>query len=503
MQDITTNKISTGIQGLDEVLDGGLPGNRLFLVEGAPGSGKTTLAMQFLLEGAERGERVLYITLSETSDELAAVARSHGWSLGGIELFELSNLDEVLGEGREQSVLHPWEIELSETVKLITAAVERANPSRVVFDSLSELRLLAQDALRYRRQVLTLKQYFAARDVTVLMVDDLTAGAETEGSDGQLHSLCHGVIRLDRWTLDYGAVRRRLEVQKLRGVDFHAGRHDFQIRKGGLIVFPRLRTSDAHAPFVGEPMPSGISELDEMLDGGPLRGTCTLITGPAGSGKTNLGLQFIDAACARSERCVIYEFDERIGTLLMRARQMGIDLPGYIDAGLLQVRQIDPAETSPGEFSSMVCTAVEANDARVVMIDSLAGYMAAMPQEQHLQLQMHELLAYLNQRGVVTLLINPQQSFAGTMTASGLNVSYIADAVLLLRYFEADARVRKALAVIKNRSGPHEDSIRELRIDGRGLRIGKTLHGFRGVLSGVPRYVGDSAPLLEDRGDAG
>jgi circadian clock protein KaiC len=501
MKKHTDKKASTGVKGLDHVLAGGLPEGRLYLVEGQPGSGKTTLAMQFLLEGAAQGEPTLYVTLSETSDELAAVAQSHGWSLDGIRLFELSNL-EALGEGREQSVLHPWEIELSETVKLITAAIEQASPKRVVFDSLSELRLLAQDPLRYRRQVLTLKQYFAARDITVLMVDDLTGSLDGNG-DGQLHSLCHGVVRLDRQTLEYGTVRRRIEVQKLRGVNFRGGRHDFQIRPGGLVVFPRLNAAEYDAPFVGETMSSGIPELDGMLDGGPLRGTCTLITGPAGSGKTNLALQFVDAACRRGERCAIYEFDERIGTLLMRASQMGVDLPGYIEAGLLQVRQIDPAETAPGEFSAMVCDEVDQNQAKVVLIDSLAGYMTAMPQEQHLQLQMHELLAYLNQRGVVTLLINPQQSLVGSMSSTGLNVSYIADAVLLLRFFEADARVRKALAVIKNRSGPHEDSIRELRIDRRGLRLGETLHGFRGVLSGVPRYVGAGAPLLEDRGDAG
>ncbi|MBS0447420.1 MAG: circadian clock protein KaiC [Proteobacteria bacterium] len=488
---------STGIPGLDHILGGGLSRRRLFLIEGSPGSGKTTLAMQFLLEGAARGERTLYITLSETVDELEAVARSHGWSLDGIELFELANLDGALGEGRDQTVLHPWEIELGETVKLITDSVDRAGPSRVVFDSLSELRLLAQDALRYRRQVLALKQYFAAHDTTVLMVDDLTG----ERPDGHLHSLCHGVITVSRRTLDYGAIRRRLEVQKLRGVDFRAGWHDFQIRTGGLVVYPRLVASDFHKPFVGEPVASGVAELDEMLDGGPSRGTCTLVTGPAGSGKTNLGMQYVAAACARGERCAIYEFDERIGTLLARARDMGSDFEAYMKAGLLDVRQVDPAETSPGEFSSLVRNEVENHRARIVMIDSLAGYMAAMAQEQHLQLQMHELLAYLNQQGVVTLLINPQQSLVGSMSTSGLNVSYMADAVLLLRYFEADARVRKAITVIKNRGGPHEDSIRELRIDRMGVRIGQALNGFKGVLTGVPKYVGETAPLMEARGE--
>ncbi|CAO3439221.1 ATPase domain-containing protein [Azospirillum doebereinerae] len=494
-------RIDTGVPGLDDILGGGLPPHRLYLLEGAPGSGKTTVALQFLLAAAGRGERTLYVTLSETSEELHAVADSHGWSLDGIDLFELSTAEEVLGLGQEQTLLHPWEIELGETIKLITNEVERLRPIRVVFDSLSEMRLLAQDSLRYRRQVLTLKQFFAGRGITVLLVDDMT-GNQGE-RDVHLHSLSHGVITLERLTLDFGAARRRLQIQKLRGVDFRAGFHDFAIRHGGVVVFPRLVAAGHHMPFVGDPVASGLDALDALLHGGPLRGTSTLVTGPAGCGKTNLAMQYVSAACARGERAVLYEFDERIGTLLLRSKALGMDLQPCIDAGLLHIRQIDPAEVAPGEFTWMVTSEVRENDARLIVIDSLSGYMAAMPQEAELILQMHELLSFLNQQGVVTFLINSQQSLVGSMSTPGLNISYLADTVLLLRYFEAGGRIRKALSVIKNRGGPHEDTIRELRIDQQGLRVGAVLTGFKGVLTGVPEYVGSGGPLLEDRGDAG
>lgn len=490
-------RISSGNTGLDRILRGGLPPNRLYLLEGAPGSGKTTLALQFLLDAKARGERSLYITLSETGEELGAVAASHGWDLDGIDLFELSSAEEVLGEGREQSILHPWEMELGGTIRLIQAEVERVQPTRVVFDSLSEMRLLAQDPLRYRRQVLALKQFFAGRYTTVVLVDDLTGNGGER--DGHLHSLCHGVITLERLTLDFGAARRRLQVQKLRGVQFVAGYHDLNIRKGGLDVFPRLIASDHHTPFAGDPTPSGVDELDALLAGGPLRGTSTLISGPAGSGKTTIALQYVHAACERGEVCAIYEFDERVGTLLVRARAMGLDLQKHIDAGLLKIIQTDPAEVSPGEFSWNVLLEIEERQARLIVFDSLAGYMAAMPQEQQIVLQIHELLSYLNQQGVVTLLINPQSGLLGTMATGGLNISYVADAVILIRFFEAVGRIRKAISIIKNRGGPHEDTIRELRIDSSGIRVGEPLVDFKGVLTGTPEYVGKAGPLMEDR----
>ncbi|MGE0715418.1 MAG: ATPase domain-containing protein [Alphaproteobacteria bacterium] len=486
----------TGNAGLDRILRGGLPRNRIYLLEGTPGSGKTTLALQFLLDGARRGERVLYITLSETAEELHAVAESHGWSLAGIDLFELSSAQEVFGEGRDQSILHPWELELGGTIRLIQEQVEAVRPVRVVFDSLSEMRLLAQDPLRYRRQVLALKQFFAGRSSTVFLVDDLTDGA---GRDGHLHSLCHGVITLQRLTLDFGAARRRLQVEKVRGVNFLEGFHDFVIRKGGLDIFPRLVAADHHAPFVGDLTPSGIPEIDALLSGGPLRGTSTLLTGPAGSGKTTLALQYAHAACERGEAVAIFEFDERVGTLLARAGAMGMDLQKHLDSGLLDILQVDPAEMPPGEFAWKLVREVEDRGVRVIVIDSLSGYVAAMPQEQQLVLQMHELLSYLNQQGVATFLVNPQSGLVGSMSTGNLNISYVADTVMLIRFFEADGRIRKAISVIKNRGGAHEDSIRELRIDSRGIRVGEPLTDFRGVMTGTPEYLGERSPLMEDR----
>lgn len=492
----TSDIIPTGNQGLDEILRGGLPANRLYLLEGTPGAGKTTLALQFLREAVRRGEKALYITLSETREELAVVAASHGWDLDAFDVFELNSADGVLGDGREQSILHPWEIELTGTVKLIRQEVERIGPCRVVFDSLSELRLLAQDTLRYRRQVLALKQFFAGRKTTVLLVDDLSGSRE--GVDSHLHSLCHGVVTLERLTLDFGAARRRLQVQKLRGVDFVAGYHDFTIRRGGLDIYPRLIAADHHASFVGAPVSSGVAELDALLGGGPLRGTSTLITGPAGTGKTTIALQYIHAVCGRGERATIYQFDERIGTLITRARAFGIDLQAYLDGGLLRIEQIDPAEIAPGEFAARVRREVEDRGVEMIVIDSLNGYMAAMPQEQQLILQVHELLSYLSQKGVATFLINPQQGLMGTM-ATNLNISYVADAVLLLRFFEANGRIRKAISVIKNRGGSHEDSIREFRVDAQGVRVGDPLVAFSGVLTGTPEYTGERGPLMEDR----
>lgn len=494
---IDTPRISTGISGLDTVLRGGLAPHRLYLVEGAPGSGKTTLALQFLLDGLSRGERGLYITLSETTEELNAVAASHGWTLDGLTLFELATAEEVLGASREQSVLHPWELELGGTIRLIQQEVESTGPARVVFDSLSELRLLAQDPLRYRRQVLALKQYFAGRKITVLLLDDLST--ENGTRDAHLHSLCHGVVTLERVTPEFGPAMRRVEVQKLRGIDFVAGFHDLRLRHGGIDIFPRLIAADHHRPFFGEPVSSGVAELDALLAGGPLRGTCTLITGPAGSGKTTISLQYVYAACERGEACAIFEFDERIGTLLTRAQAMGFVLGPHLDSGRLTIEQVDPAQMSPGEFATRIRHAVEKQHCRLVVIDSINGYMAAMPHTNQLILQLHELLSYMNQQGVATIVISPQSGLVGTMSTGALNVSYVADAVILTRFFEADGRIRKAISVIKNRGGGHEDSIRELRIDPQGVRVGEPLIEFHGIMTGTPEYVGSREPLMEDR----
>lgn len=490
------SRISSGNEGLDTILRGGLPSRRLYLLEGSPGSGKTTFALKFLLEGMKQGESCLYITLSETSEELHAVAASHGWDLAGIDLFEFASAEAVLGGDRDQSILYSWEVELGETVRLIEEQVERTSPRRVVFDSLSEMRLLAQDPLRYRRQVLALKQFFAGRDTTVILVDDLTSSRGER--DTHLHSLCHGVFTLERLTLDFGAARRRMQVQKLRGVDFIAGYHDLNIRKGGIEIFPRLIASDHHRDPTDGIASSGIDELDALFGGGPMRGTSTLLTGPAGSGKTSIAMQFLISACDRGERTTMYQFDERVGTLLARSGNLEKQLQTYIDSGCLVIRQVNPAELSPGEFAAMVRSEVEERGSRMIVLDSLNGYLAAMPQEQQLILQMHELLSYLNHHGVVTFLINPQHGLVGSM-ATSLNISYVADAVLLIRFFEADGRIRKAISILKNRGGEHEDSIRELRIDAEGIRIGAPLTNFRGVLTGTPEYIGVIEPLMDGR----
>jgi circadian clock protein KaiC len=484
---------ATGIEGLDQILGGGLIPNRLYLVEGNPGTGKTTLALQFLLEGVKQGERVLYITLSETAEELQAVAASHGWSLEGISLFELSNTEGTFDPEQEMTLFHPWEVELGETVKRIMTEVNNTSPARVAFDSLSELRLLAQDPLRYRRQILAFKQFFVGRNCTVLMLDDRTGN--DGGMDLQLHSISHGVITLERETLEFGPARRRIEIQKLRGSNFKAGWQDFDIRYGGLMVFPRLIALDHLKPFVGEPISSGLAEMDALLHGGPLRGTSTLITGPPGSAKTTLAIQYAYAAAKRGENVAIYEFDERIGTLLARSAAIGIDIRPFVDQGLITLRQIDPAELSAGEFTHLVRHEVEKNNVKMFIIDSIAGYYTAMPQERQLLLQLHELLSYLNQRGVVTFMLNPMHGLIGTMQTD-LNISYIADTVILLRYFEIYGSIRKAISIIKNRGGGHENTIREMEVSSAGLRIGEPLDKFHGVLTGTPKYMGEDKELF-------
>ncbi|MBV9375813.1 MAG: AAA family ATPase, partial [Alphaproteobacteria bacterium] len=409
-------RISTGISGLDGILGGGLMPGRLYLVEGTPGAGKTTLGLQFLLEGRSRGERGLFITLSETNEELEAVAASHGWSLDGINFFELTSAENLSSPERELTLLHPWEVELGEMIKLITDQAESIAPTRVVFDSVSEMRLLAEEPLRFRRQVLALKQFFAARKATVLLLEELPLNSN--GRDLQLLSLSHGVIRLERWTPDYGGARRQIEITKMRGAASREGWHDYKMRTGGIEVFPTLIAAEHMVPFIGEPVSSGLGEIDAVLDGGPLRGTCTLLTGPAGSGKSTLILQYICAAAARGEHCAVYEFEERIGTMLVRAAKLGLDLDTYVQTGLVTLRQVDPAQIAPGEFAHLIRKEVEENGARLVVIDSLNGYLSSMPQESQLVLQLHELLAYLNQQGVLTLLVNPQHGVVGSLQSS-------------------------------------------------------------------------------------
>jgi circadian clock protein KaiC len=488
-----SSRISTGNDGLDNILGGGFDCNRMYLYEGRPGTGKTTIALEFLLEGARLGEPVLYITLSETKRELELVAQRHGWSLDKIDIFELVPPEATLDPQRELTVLHPAELELSETTKLVFERIATLNPTRVVFDSLSELRLLAQNPLRYRRQVLALKHYFSQRECTVVLLDDLSSA----DNDLQLHSISHGVVLLEQLAIEYGAERRRLRVVKMRGIQFRGGYHDFTIRKGGLAVFPRLIAAEHHQQFANDFTASGNDELDQLLGGGLERGTNALLIGAAGVGKSSLALNYAIAAAQRGEHAVFFAFDEGRGTVQARAKTLGLPLEPLLDSGLIRFQQIDPAELSPGEFASIVQKSVEVDNARLVIIDSLNGYLNSMPDGRFLILQMHELLSYLGQRGVLTILVLAQHGLVGPMDTP-LDISYLSDAVVMLRYFEYAGTVRRALSVVKKRSGNHEHTIREFRLTSNGLFLGPPLTNFNGIFSGTPVYTGDSAPLMQE-----
>jgi circadian clock protein KaiC len=485
-------RVSTGIADLDSILGGGLTRERTYLLEGTPGSGKTTIALQFLLEGVRCGERGLYITLSETAAELAEVARSHRWSLDGVELFELVSEDGLDPES-EQSILEPSEVELGETIAGVMECVDRLRPTRVVFDSLSEMRLLAQNSLRYRRQILALKQYFSTRACTVLMLDDRSGDV----NDLQLHSIVHGVITLEQSSQDYGAERRRLRVVKMRGVRFRGGFHDFVIETGGVQVFPRLIAAEHHRRFENQTVSTGLDALDAMLGGGLVPGTNMLLSGPSGVGKTSTAVQCALAALKRGARAAYYLFDEGLPTMLTRAKSLGMDMDPYIESGQLEVRQIDPAELSPGQFASWVRHAVESQGVSFLVIDSLNAFMQSMPGEKYLLLQMHELLSYLNQQGVITVLVLGQHGLLGEIRAD-VDLSYLSDGIIMFRYFEARGSVLKAVSIAKSRTTAHEASIREFRLGAaKGVQIGEPLVDFEGVLAGLPAYRGQT-PLIQE-----
>jgi len=488
---VSSKKAKFGIQGLDDVTAGGLSEGHLFLLEGTPGTGKTTVALQFLLEGERSREQGLYITLSETENELRFGAASHGWEIGPlVEVFELVPPESLLTTDQTQTLLYSSDLELNEATQAIFEQVEKIRPLRVVIDSLSEIRLLAQSSLRYRRQILALKHYFARNGATVLLLDDLTS----EATDKTVHSVAHGVIRLEENTPDYGADRRRLKVAKYRGQKFRGGYHDFTINTGGVEVFPRLVSAEHKRDFARTRLGSGSRELDALLGGGIEAGSSSLIIGPAGTGKSTFAFQFIAAAVARGEKAAAFIFDEELGLLFDRMKVLGFDIPAMIETGSLHLEQVDAAELSPGEFSYRVRNAVDQTGAKTVLVDSLNGYQAAMPQENALVLHIHELLQYLNRQGAATFLTVAQHGLIGDMKAP-VDVTYLADTVILLRYFEALGKVRRAISVIKKRTTAHEDTIREFWMGAKGLIVGPPLEEFQGVLRGVPEFMGNTGKI--------
>lgn len=489
-------RLRTGIAGLDNILNGGLPAAHLYLAEGDPGTGKTTIALQFLQEGVKQGETALYVTLSESRQELLAVAESHGWSLDGIDIFELLPEENSLNVDRQYTVFHPAEVELADTTRAILERVEACSARRVVIDSLSELRMLAQEPIRYRRQLLALKQYFSGKNCTVLLLDDRT----TSERDLQLHSVVHGVISLENLAREYGIKRRRMQVIKLRGSAFREGYHDYSIKRGGVDIYPRLIAAEHNPGFPADVITSQIHELDMLFGGGIHRGTSTLVYGPAGSGKSTISAKYAIEAAQRGEAASVYLFDEGVRTFVARLARMGMDPENHIRSGMLHVGQIDPAEMSPGEFVARVRADVSSRNCRLVVIDSLNGFMNSMPGEQYLPIQLHELISYLNQQGVVTMLIFAQHGLITTQLTSVVDISYLADAVLLLRYFESKGEVKLAISVVKNRSSNHERTVRVLSLDGN-ITIGNPVSALHDAVGGVSEALGSDANHTYKRTD--
>lgn len=485
LKNIKSDRYKTGIEGLDSILNGGLPENRLYLMQGEPGTGKTTLAFQFLLEGIKINQKCLYISFSESREELEAVANSHGWEISKINMLELGSIEDQLKPEAQNTVFYPSEVEMNQTMSVLYSEIEKIKPDRIVFDSISEMRMLAESSLRYRRQMLTLKQFFAKEHCTVLLLDDLTASPK----DLQVQSIVHGVINLQKLHPEFGNERRRLNVVKLRGIEFMGGFHDYVIRRGGVEVFPRMVSAHHDSNRTNKRYSSGIDALDSLVGGGLDAGTSTLFLGPAGTGKSSIAIQYAYAAAERDEKTIVFAFEESISTLLKRSASIGIDLKRHIDSGKIKISKIDPAQLSPGEFANQIRTAVLNENFKLVLIDSLNGYIHAMPEEQFLTLQLHELLAFLSAQGVATMLVLAQHGMIGNVMNTPIDLTYLTDTVLLTRYFEIEGMVKKAVSVIKQRSGIHESTIRELIFKPSGLYLGPPLKQFKGVLTGIPELV--------------
>lgn len=486
MKTLKEKKLHTGISGLDHILSGGLPENRLYLMQGEPGTGKTTIAFQFLLEGIKNGEKCMYVSFSESREELDSVAQSHGWDISKLDMLELGSIEEQLKPEAQNTVFYPSEVEMTQTTGYLYSEVERIKPTRIVFDSVSELRMLAESSLRYRRQMLALKQFFSKMNATVLLLDDLT----TSPKDLQVQSIVHGVINLLKHHPEFGTERRRLNIVKLRGIDYAGGYHDYIIKKGGVEVFPRMISANYKLKLDAQKFSSGLKELDDLVGGGLDSGTSTLFLGPAGTGKSTLAIQYVYAAAERGEQAAIFAFEESIATLLTRTSSVGMNLQKHLDSGKIRISKIDPAQLSPGEFADQIRKSVIKDGCRVIAIDSLNGYLHAMPQEQFLTLQLHELLSFLSGQGVATLLVLAQQGMMGQMMNTPVDLTYLADTVVITRYFEVLGSVRKAVSVIKQRSGIHESTIRELTFTKNGLVVGTPLTQFKGVLTGIPEFFG-------------
>jgi circadian clock protein KaiC len=478
-------RFKTGVLGFDTILNGGFPENRLYLMQGEPGTGKTTLAFQFLLEGIAEGQKCLYISFSESREELESVAQSHGWDISKLDMLELGSIEEQLKPEAQNTIFYPSEVEMNQTMGVLYSEIKRIKPKRIVFDSISEMRMLAESSLRYRRQMLALKQFFAKEDCTVLLLDDLT----TSPTDLQVQSIVHGVVNLQKLHPEFGNERRRLNIVKLRGIEYLGGFHDYVIKKGGIDVFPRMISAQHEAKTSMMVYSSGIKELDDLLGGGIDGGTSTLFLGPAGTGKSTLATQYAYSAAERGEKSIIFAFEEGVATLLIRTASVGMNIQKHLESGMMKVMKIDPAQLSPGEFADLIRTAVLKENFKVVSIDSLNGYLHAMPQEQFLTLQLHELLTFLSAQGVATLLVLAQQGMMGHMMNTPIDLTYLADTVVITRYFENAGTVRKAVSVIKQRSGVHESTIRELTFTKKGLIVGRPLTEFKGVLTGVPELI--------------